>query len=65
MVVLDARPAAHARVRLLAAPRCCFCAQDIEVKSDLPGVGKNLRDHPAVSEFRLPFACMFFEPLDT
>lgn len=24
--------------------------QNIEVKSDVPGVGKNLRDHPAVSE---------------
>lgn len=29
--------------------------QDIEVKSNLPGVGKNLRDHPAVSKFALSF----------
>lgn len=28
--------------------------QNIEVKSDLPGVGRNLQDHPAVSEYILP-----------
>lgn len=30
--------------------RVVLSCQGIEVKSDVPGVGKNLRDHPAVSE---------------
>lgn len=39
--------ASRARVYLFIV---LWCMQNIEVKSNVPGVGRNLRDHPAVSE---------------
>lgn len=52
------RHVAHMYILMYGRVSVCAlspCVQNIEVKSNLPGVGRNLRDHPAVSK-----SCLLF-----